>query len=170
MVYLFEIGPKTICSTISLNGEESLQKLSDPDLDFHQHLINLFSSHTQPAHQISSESIHNFLRYLAHKQTDIQGWKHNILPPSMVVTFLAFVDRQINWWLTWNFKRIYISGHWIQSAENWDFRNTTLVVDLGTILTFWCMLTSKIIGCLNSVIWNINPLQISSQSDENWGT
>ena len=49
------------------------------------------------------------------------------------------------------------------------FRNTFLVVDLGPMLTFWSMLTSKIIGWLNSVTWNINPLQISSQSDENWG-
>ena len=32
-----------------------------------------------------------------------------------------------------------------------DFRNTTLVVDLWPVLTFWSMLTSKIIGWLNSV-------------------
>ena len=48
-----------------------------------------------------------------------------------------------------------------------DFRNTTLVVDLGPMLTFWSMLTSKIIGWLNSVTRNITPLQISSESDEN---
>ena len=45
-----------------------------------------------------------------------------------------------------------------------DFRNTTLVVDLGP------MLTSKIIGWLDSVTETINPLQISSQSDENGGS
>ena len=27
-----------------------------------------------------------------------------------------------------------------------DFRNTTLVVNLGPMLTFWSMLTSKVIG------------------------
>ena len=48
-----------------------------------------------------------------------------------------------------------------------DFRITTLV-DLGPMLTFWSMLTLKIFRWLNSVIWNINPLQISSQWDENW--
>ena len=44
-----------------------------------------------------------------------------------------------------------------------DFRNVAEVVDL------WPMLTSKIIGCLNSMTRNINPLQISSQSDKNLG-
>ena len=56
---------------------------------------------------------------------------------------------------------------------NWmkidNFKNTTLVVDLGPMLTFWPMSTSKIIGWLNSVTWNINPLQLSSRWDENWG-
>ena len=48
-----------------------------------------------------------------------------------------------------------------------DFKNTTLVVDLGPMLNFWFMFTSKIIDWLNWMIGNINPLQISSQSDEN---
>ena len=47
-----------------------------------------------------------------------------------------------------------------------DFGNTTLVVDLGTILTFWSMLTTKIIGWFNSVTKYATPLEISSQSDE----
>ena len=41
--------------------------------------------------------------------------------------------------------------------------NLTFVYDL------WMMLSTKIICWLNLVTWNINPLQISSQSDENWG-
>ena len=48
-----------------------------------------------------------------------------------------------------------------------DFRNTTLVVDFGPILTFCSLLTPKIIRWLNSLSENINCLQISSQSDEN---
>ena len=49
----------------SFNGEESLKNLqqSDPDLHLHQNVISLSSSHTQPAHKISSESVHNFLGY-----------------------------------------------------------------------------------------------------------
>ena len=56
----------------SLNGEESLKKLSDPDpdLDLHQNLISSSLSHTEPVHKISSGSFHNFLRYPVHKQTD----------------------------------------------------------------------------------------------------
>ena len=50
-----------------------------------------------------------------------------------------------------------------------DFRNTTLVVDHWPMLTFWFTLTSIIISWLNSVTWYANGLQISSQSDENWG-
>jgi len=40
------------------------EKLSDPDLDLelHQNIISSSLSQTQPAHQISSESVHNFLR------------------------------------------------------------------------------------------------------------
>ena len=58
--------------TRSLNGEQSLLKfqLSDLDPDLHQNLIRLSLSHTQPAHQISSRSIYNFLRYLVHSQTE----------------------------------------------------------------------------------------------------
>ena len=48
-----------------------------------------------------------------------------------------------------------------------DFRNTTLVVDLGPMLAFWSTLTSKIMGWLKSVTWKKN-LQTLSQSDENW--
>ena len=62
----------------SLNDEESLKKLSDPDQDpdLHQNLIIISLSHTQPTHQISSESIHNFLRYPAHNQIDKQTNKN----------------------------------------------------------------------------------------------
>ena len=58
---------------LSLNGEESLNKLSDPDPDpdLHQNRISSSSSHTPPhVHQVSSESVHNMLRYPAHKQTN----------------------------------------------------------------------------------------------------
>ena len=43
-----------------------IQYFSYPDLDLHQNRINLSLSHTQPVHQVSSESVHNFLRYPAH--------------------------------------------------------------------------------------------------------
>ena len=52
---------------LSLNGEESLKKLSDPDpeLDLHQKWTNSSLSYTQQVHQVSSESVHNCLRYHA---------------------------------------------------------------------------------------------------------
>ena len=57
-------------------------------------------SHTQPVHQLSSESIHNFLRYPAHRQTDRQGWKHNLHPPLVadVTTVLGsgFIFHQLH--------------------------------------------------------------------------
>ena len=56
----------------SLNGEESLKKLSSPYPDLHQNRIRSSLSHTKPAHQISSKYIDNFLRYPAHKQTNKQ--------------------------------------------------------------------------------------------------
>ena len=43
------------------------------------------------------------------------------------------------------------------------------ILEIRPMLTFWSMLTSKIIVYLNSVTWNIYPLQISSQLDNNWG-
>ena len=43
-----------------------------PDADLHQNVIISFMSATKPVHQVSSESVHNLLRYLAHKQTDRQ--------------------------------------------------------------------------------------------------
>ena len=55
-----------------LNGEESVKKFSYPDPDLHQNLTNSSLSHTQPAHQISFESVYNSLRYPAHRQTDRQ--------------------------------------------------------------------------------------------------
>ena len=85
------------------------------------------------------------------------------------VDLFAYGNHKNNRWLnsvTWNINPLYISS---QSDGNWGFRNTTLVVDLGTMLIFWSMLTSKIIRLLNSVTWNENPFQISTQSDENWG-
>jgi len=47
----------------TLNGEKSL-KFSDPDPNLHQNWIHSSLLHTQPAHQGSSESIHNFLKPL----------------------------------------------------------------------------------------------------------
>ena len=68
------IWPKTflkyhaICRfwALSLNGEESLQKLTDPDpdLDLHKNRSNS-SSYTQHVYQVSSESVFNILRYFA---------------------------------------------------------------------------------------------------------
>ena len=36
---------------------------------YYQNLISSSLSHTQPVHQVSSGSVHNFLRYPVHKQT-----------------------------------------------------------------------------------------------------
>ena len=49
-----------------------LEKLlaSDPDSDLHQNQIISSLWYTQALHQISSESVHDFLRYFVHKQTD----------------------------------------------------------------------------------------------------
>ena len=84
---LFEISSFTyIVLAPSLNGEKSIKKLSD----LHQKWIDSSSSYTQHVHQISCESIQNFLRYPAHKQPkqtknkDRQEWKHNHLPPLVV--------------------------------------------------------------------------------------
>ena len=50
----------------------------DPDSDLHQNRIISSWSHTQHVHQGSSESIHNFLSYPAHKQTkEIACWARN---------------------------------------------------------------------------------------------
>ena len=46
--------------------------LLDPDPDLHQTLISSSMSHTEPVHKISAGSVHNFLRYPAHRQTDKQ--------------------------------------------------------------------------------------------------
>ena len=48
-------------------AKNNLKNLShpDPDLDLHQNRINSSSSYTQPVHQVSSESVHNLLRYRA---------------------------------------------------------------------------------------------------------
>ena len=54
----------------SLNGEESLKNFEDPDPDLHQNLISLALSQTQPVHKLSSGSVHNFLRYPVHRQTE----------------------------------------------------------------------------------------------------
>ena len=61
-----------ISLALTLKGEESLLKfyLSDPDPDLQQNLMSLSLSNTQHAHQISSGSVHNFLRYPAHRQTN----------------------------------------------------------------------------------------------------
>ena len=90
---------------------------------------------------------------------------------SAYVDLLAYVDLQDNWWLnsvTWLILYILFKFQ-VNRMKIEDFGNTTLVVDLVSILTFWSMLTSKIIGWLNSMSENINLLQISSQSDEIWG-
>ena len=68
--------------------------------------------------------------------------------------------------MTWNINNLQISSQWMKIE---DFRNTTLVVDIGPMLTFWSMLTSKIIGWFNSVTRCATPLQISRESGENWG-
>ena len=75
---------------LSLNWKESVKKLLDADLDLHQNRNNWSLSHTQPVHQITSESIHNFLRCPVHRQTNRLGWKHYLHPSSVVgVTRMA---------------------------------------------------------------------------------
>ena len=58
---------QNICVALSLNGEESLKILSDPDLnlDLHQNRNISSWSHTQPFHPVSSECVHILLRYHA---------------------------------------------------------------------------------------------------------
>ena len=109
------------------------------------------------------------LKYKSSSNFKTIRWKLTILEIRPMLTF----------WSKWTWKRI---GHWIQwpymkslfkfhvnRMKIEDFRNTALVVVLGPMLTFWSMLISKTIGWLNSLTWNVNPLQISSQLDENWG-
>ena len=50
--------------------------------------IQLVLSHTEPAHQISSESVHNFLRYPAHRQTDRQTSRQATMARSYHPLFL----------------------------------------------------------------------------------
>jgi len=60
--YIFEISFHISFLAQSLNGEESLFKISDPDPEsyLHQNAIISSLSGTQPVHQVSSESVHNF--------------------------------------------------------------------------------------------------------------
>ena len=69
---LFEISCYISFLARSLNGEESLKKFwkSYPDPDLHQNLISLSMSQTEHVQKISSGSIHNFLRYSVHRQTE----------------------------------------------------------------------------------------------------
>jgi len=71
---LFEISCYITFLALSLNGEESLKNFSDPhpDPDLHQNRINASLSYTQPIHHVWSESVNNFLRYPAHRQTNKQ--------------------------------------------------------------------------------------------------
>ena len=68
----FEISCYISFLARSLNGEESLKKFwkSYPDPDLHQNLISLSMSQTEHVQKISSGSIHNFLRYSVHRQTE----------------------------------------------------------------------------------------------------
>ena len=85
----------------------------------------------------------------------------------MLTFWPMWTDKIISDWIQW--PEIYILFKFkVNGMKIEDFRNSNLVVDLWPMLTFWSMLTSKIIGKSNSVSWNVNPLQISSQSDENW--
>ena len=61
----------------SLNDEESLKQLLDPDPDLHQNWINSSSSHTELVHKISSGSVHNLLRHHAihHFSPFSQWWR-----------------------------------------------------------------------------------------------
>ena len=47
----------------SLNDDESLENSKTKNADLHQNRINSSLSQTQPVHQVSSEYVHNFLRY-----------------------------------------------------------------------------------------------------------
>ena len=75
--YFFEIS--WCISFLAWSIVKNLNRLKylypDVDPDLHQNRINSSLSHTKPVHQISSESVHNFLRYPAHRQTE--RWKRN---------------------------------------------------------------------------------------------
>ena len=82
------------------------------------------------------------------------------------VDLLAYVcpQKKVGRWIQWPEMQILFKFQ-INGMKIENFRITTFVVDLGPMLTFWSMLTSKIIGWVNSVTWNINPFQISSKNN-----
>ena len=98
------------------------------------------------------------------------GWKLTILEIQPMLTFWPMLTSKIiGGWIQWPEIYYILFKCQVNQMKIEDFRNTTLVVDLGTMLSIWSMLTTKISAWLNPVTWNIYPLQISSQSDENWG-
>ena len=54
-------------------------------------------------------------------------------------------SKRIGGWIQWRNMQLLFKFQ-VNRMKIEDFRNTTLVVDLGPMLTFWSMLTSKIIG------------------------
>ena len=55
---------------------------SDPDPDLHQNFISSSLSNTEPVHKISSGSVHNFLRYHVHRQTNKQAGRRRWPDPT----------------------------------------------------------------------------------------
>ena len=79
--YNIIFGPISQRWRITLKIKQFSYPDPDPDSDLHQNRINSSLRHTQPVHQVSSESVHNLLRYhaillriwkpCAHRQTAV---------------------------------------------------------------------------------------------------
>jgi len=70
MSTIFWVIRQNIVFAPSLNGEESLLKINNSRIQFRIQIFTKIKTirrgpHTQPGHQVSSESMHNFLRYRA---------------------------------------------------------------------------------------------------------
>ena len=75
---------------------------------------------------------------------------------------MASVDLQNNWLVEFSDLK------WKSSSNFKWIRWKLTILEVRPILTFWAYLDLQNNWWLNSVTWNENPLQISSQSDENW--
>jgi len=141
----------------------------DPHSDLYKNLLKSSLSHTQPAHQISSWSVHNFFRYPAHKQTDKQTTRkrcraeHNTCKIHHPLQRLPWIHQIVH------FIQIKIdnlnqsSG---QSDENWwFFRLKLMILEVWPWVDLWPF-DLRNSWFPDSVTQYANPVQLSSQMDE----
>ena len=74
---------------------------------------------------------------------------------------INLTSKIIGGWIQWPNKQLLFKSQ-VNRMKIDNFRNPADVFLADFDL-------KNIIGGFNSVTWNINPIQISSQSDENWG-